>query len=238
MTQEYRKEKNGIIYEIAKPEHYEDMKRLFLHDFMDREPLSMAAGHNNEFKTDEEKDFIFGSFTSLAVFHQFTSFRSEIMRKWLTPLHESQLSILAKDAATNEIIGLRTCKILRKGCKKESNIEGSISSYLEDLKNFDLFEKYGVEEIIEFTFLVVKHTHTRQGIAKELVLKAMELAKERGFCAVTVIATNPITISMFEKLNFDILKELSISDYTIDGVKAFPNAVEGHIGKLYGKKLL
>ncbi|KAK2719213.1 arylalkylamine N-acetyltransferase-like 2 isoform X2 [Artemia franciscana] len=219
MTQEYRKEKNGIIYEIAKPEHYEDMKRLFLHDFMDREPLSMAAGHNNEFKTDEEKE-------------------SEIMRKWLTPLHESQLSILAKDAATNEIIGLRTCKILRKGCKKESNIEGSISSYLEDLKNFDLFEKYGVEEIIEFTFLVVKHTHTRQGIAKELVLKAMELAKERGFCAVTVIATNPITISMFEKLNFDILKELSISDYTIDGVKAFPNAVEGHIGKLYGKKLL
>ena len=52
---------------------------------------------------------------------------------------------------------------------------GSISSYLEDLKNFDLFEKYGVEEIIEFTFLVVKHTHTRQGIAKVIVFWVFDM---------------------------------------------------------------
>jgi len=56
MTREYREEKDGIVYEIAKPEHYEAVKRLFLNDFLEREPLALAAANNNKFKTDEEQE--------------------------------------------------------------------------------------------------------------------------------------------------------------------------------------
>ena len=66
----------------------------------------------------------------------------------------------------------------------------------------------------------------------------MKIVKKQGYRAVIVSATNPITMNMFEKQKFDMLKELSISNYTIDGIKAFPNATAGQVGKLFGKALV
>ena len=45
MTRNFDDVKNGIKYEIAKLEHYKIVKHMFLHDYLEREPLVLASGH-------------------------------------------------------------------------------------------------------------------------------------------------------------------------------------------------
>ncbi|XP_055608245.1 uncharacterized protein LOC129755656 [Uranotaenia lowii] len=74
-------------------------------------------------------------------------------------------------------------------------------------------EKFGVSDAYEIQIVGVHPDFRGRSIAKELVRKQLQLAKEKGFKGVYVDCSNVFTAKIMESLEFEIVNEIVLENY-------------------------
>lgn len=89
-----------------------------------------------------------------------------------------------------------------------------ILNFMDHLyKDIDLFEKYEVDRMFVFHMIAVDSNFGGRGIGTELVLRGIEHATRHGFRVLTSETTGAISGKIFQKLGFNLIKELNYDDY-------------------------
>lgn len=81
----------------------------------------------------------------------------------------------------------------------------------------DVFEKFGVNSLLEIMFLAVLKDYGRQGIGYELCKYSVENAKKYDHKLVTSLFTGRNTQVIGRKLGFDVVLEESFNEYSFNG---------------------
>ncbi|KAH0552181.1 uncharacterized protein LOC123271047 [Cotesia glomerata] len=164
------------------------------------------------------------------------------------------LSVVAIDVNTREVVGVILNKVLTPLPKNQkSNLEvfGKNSKHkaskcfanvnINIESRVDLFDLYKVNCILEMTFLTVKKTHQRKGIAELLMSLTLKLVNElrRGIAKKTSVDFNRTSVNnanaipslvsgtftstysqkISDKLGFDNIMEVSYDDVIFNGQK-------------------
>lgn len=81
----------------------------------------------------------------------------------------------------------------------------------------DIFEKFGVDSLMEIMFLSVLREYGRNGIGYELCKYSIELAKKLNLKLVTSLFTGKNSQFIGKKLGFDKIVEESFNNFSFDG---------------------
>lgn len=111
--------------------------------------------------------------------------------------------------------------------------------FMEKLEEvYNPFRQLNTDTGMELTFLGVRESHCKQGIARQLAEESIQLARQMGMTFVQSIATNPGTVHLFESLGFETKSEMKLVDFFMDdGLPAFPQAKSTDISR-YVVKIL
>lgn len=148
------------------------------------------------------------------------------------------------------LIAFRTSSILTKAglATEKSATAGNdgdpvqqILGHLKDLwlAKTTVFTTNSDAKVMKFIALGVDARYEGLGLAKELLNKAMDKARETGCSAVMVVASAFATQHLFGKrLGFELMGQVRYSDFrTKDGKRPFENLHEPEFVEIYEKKL-
>ncbi|XP_072384928.1 arylalkylamine N-acetyltransferase 1-like [Diabrotica undecimpunctata] len=143
----------------------------------------------------------------------------------------------------DQIVGLCLSGPMEKGeqltfdCQNEKyNKLVRLLDYAE--KQCDPFEIYpNSTKGISVQVISVRKDFTGRGIAAELLQKACDLAKQRGYDFVDMACTSLYSAKLSEKLNFELKYSLKYTDYKENGEVVFKPELPHTTLKIYLKKL-
>ncbi|KAJ1524776.1 hypothetical protein ONE63_009652 [Megalurothrips usitatus] len=143
------------------------------------------------------------------------------------------LSVMALDEATGRVAGVALNGVLWPGDLDEAQ---SKLAGMDDVKfrrifgllysvnkRLDLFAAYGVDRIFECRILSVDHHYRGRGLARSLLQRSIDAAKEAGFQIMKGDATGLFSQRAAASMGFQTLHELLYEEYKDDGGEiAFP----------------
>jgi len=104
-----------------------------------------------------------------------------------------------------------------------------IWSFLEHLeKDYNAFEKLGVERGMELVFLCVAEEFLGLGLARRLTEETIALARRHKLPFIKSNPTTPATHHLFQSVGFQKICQMSLQDFNLDGLN-FPFADEDDI---------
>ena len=104
----------------------------------------------------------------------------------------------------------------------EDRVIWSFLEYLE--KDYNAFEKLGVESGMELVFLCVAEDLKGMGLARRLTEETIALARRHKLSFIKSNPTTPATHHLFHSVGFQKIREMSLQDFNIDGGPGFPHA--------------
>ncbi|TDG42207.1 hypothetical protein AWZ03_011367 [Drosophila navojoa] len=194
-------------YKLITADHFERVIEHLRRNFFADEPLNRAAG-----------------------LCQHGGGNAELEHHSLTTLQD-QLSIMAVDGRKDsnnygEIAGVILNGVLRPGDTEqalEKLQESSDANYKKIFEllyghslQVDLFERYNVEQIFDVRILSVDARYRGQGIAKELVRRAEQVARNSGFQLLKADATGIFSQKILCSQGFQPFSEQLYAKYTND----------------------
>ncbi|XP_034255898.1 dopamine N-acetyltransferase [Thrips palmi] len=143
------------------------------------------------------------------------------------------LSEMALDAATNQVVGVALNGVLWPGDLDQAQAK---LSDMDDAKfrrifgllysvnrRLDLFAAFNVDRIFECRILSVDHRYRGRGLARTLLARSLQAAKDAGFQLVKEDATGLFSQRAAESMGFQTLHEMPYEEYkNEDGGIAFP----------------
>ena len=156
---------------------------------------------------------------------------------------EDNLSWCALEESTGEMIGLRINQhesidnlpdvlptfeqYVKSGWSKELS---SILVLLDDVFNAkEIMRQYKETKMLVLWALCVHSAHGKKGIGGELVRRALIHGKDcAGYSLAGVVCTNSFGKNIFEKMEFEKVKEIKYSSYTVEGKYLFRNIDKLH----------
>ena len=132
---------------------------------------------------------------------------------------KQNLSIMAVSDDTNEMMGIRTCRIAKKS--DETDFSHVTYENVKDMWTFlchkdgemDLFNRFSMEEMFHFVALAVHQKYRRRGLGFILLSAGVALAKQLGFKAVKGEGTSNFSQRIYEKRGFETILEIPYSQY-------------------------
>ncbi|RZF35578.1 hypothetical protein LSTR_LSTR005106 [Laodelphax striatellus] len=134
------------------------------------------------------------------------------------------LSVMALDTETGEVIGVALNGVQHMGDlnaaqeKLEKMTDGSFKQIFGLLyslnQTLDLFSKYEVENIFECRILSVDSRFRGRGLAKELMRRSEEVAKDAGFKVFKEDATGLFSQKIAASLGHETVYQMEYSSYT------------------------
>lgn len=143
------------------------------------------------------------------------------------------LSEMALDAATGQVVGVALNGVLWPGDLDQAQAKLSdmndakfrrIFGLLYSVnKRLDLFAAYHVDRIFECRILSVDHRYRGRGLARTLLQRSLQAAKDAGFELVKEDATGLFSQRAADSMGFQTLYEMRYEDYKDEhGSVAFP----------------
>ena len=158
---------------------------------------------------------------------------------------QQNLSLALISCETDEMIGIQILTIAQKHKLNPDDFKNSekarqlmsFVAYKDTVVN--VFDYYDVDELFAIFELAVHRDHRRKGIGCKLMLAATIFVSRMdiGPCVIKGNAASNYSKRIFEKLNFDNIKEVKFEDYKVDGVQVITSAGEVNSFKMYGKIL-
>ena len=91
-------------------------------------------------------------------------------------------------------------------------------------QDVDFFAQYEVERMFVFNMIAVDSGFGGRGIGTQLMMRAVQFAFDKGFRVLTAETTGVASAKIFQKLDFQQVKEMAYDDYTDEeGNKPFKN---------------
>ena len=157
---------------------------------------------------------------------------------------EDNMSVGIVSKSTGNLVGFRIMSIISKDEHDIDTEEVTSEKFkiVEDFLNYlagfnNVFEHYGVEDVVHFFGLGVHRDWRKKGIGSKLMQAAMTLVANLGIGPVVITGEGSSNYSkkIFEKFGFDILAGVVFADYKINGQEVFKNLGEHKCERLYGK---
>lgn len=171
---------------------------------------------------------------------------AEYGRVGLTP--NNCLSLAAYDDATGNLAAVRISRVLHK--EQALGDSHSIDEYygdylpvidimaqLDQMVKPNIFDKYGVDRVLEFRVLSVGSKYRQRGLAFEMCLRSLRLAKQKGIPLVIAYFTSNFSKRVGEKLGFTLESEIMYEDYKFNGELAFKHMGNHKACTLMSKKV-
>ena len=137
----------------------------------------------------------------------------------LCSLLKENLSIMAVSDDTNEIMGVRTCRVAKATDKSDfsdvtyENVKALWTFLTHKDTEIDIYNHYHVSEMFHFVNLAVHKKFRRRGLGSILLGAGVALAKELGFKAIKGEGTSDISQRIYEKHNFTTVYEMRYDQY-------------------------
>ncbi len=215
------------MYQLVTPEQYKEALDLFNDFFLPLNPVQRAVGCTTQTDSSDQ----------------------EILK-----CLKQGLSWCVIDERTGKIVGVRITgsekitelpdtmptfdKYLQHGWSKEwSAIWVLLNSAMDVKKTLTTYQE---SKMLELFALCVHPDHQKLGIATELVKRTLDHGVKCGFSFAGVICTSAYAQRLFEKLEFEKVKELCYATYVDSGTKSllFKDVEEPHKAVIsYVKKL-
>lgn len=152
------------------------------------------------------------------------------LRSWLQSLLEQDISWLAIDKTNGQIAGvLVVCETTPESCQRkaeamttlaESNRGNErLANYFKVQKqvfNRSIFEMAQVEMLYELFILLVLEKYQRQGVANQLMSRAIEHGIAKGYAKQLCYATSDATYRIAAKHGFLTHRQVQLKDIIID----------------------
>lgn len=165
----------------------------------------------NQFMPDETICGAFG-----VVWNQFSEQK-------ISSVLKQNLSIMAVSDDTNEMMGIRTCRIAKKSDVNDlshvtyENVKDMWTFLCHKDEEMDLFNRFNLEEMFHFVTLAVHKNYRRRGLGFILLSAGVALAKELGFKAVKGEGTSTFSQRIYEKRGFETILEIPYNQYAYKG---------------------
>ena len=139
--------------------------------------------------------------------------------KKILSLLKENLSIMAVSDDTNEVMGIRTCRVAKETDK--SDFSDVTYENVRDLWTFlthkdaelDLYNRFNISEMFHFVNLAVHKKFRQRGLGSILLGTAVALAKELGFKAIKGEGTSEVSQRIYEKHEFKLVCEMRYDQY-------------------------
>ncbi|KRT82323.1 Acetyltransferase [Oryctes borbonicus] len=152
------------------------------------------------------------------------------------------ISLLTR-SETGELVGICLNSIKAKDDPEDEPITDPIFGKIAKLLGFayeesKVFEKFpDIDRVLSVDIISVDREFQGHGIAKILMDKTRDLAREKGIKMIRVDCTSYFSARASEKLGMECVYELKYADYKEDGVQVF-NPEPPHTGlKVYVQRL-
>ena len=129
------------------------------------------------------------------------------------------VSIMAVEDKSNEIMGVFLCNVKKKSDKTdlasfsdESMREKFIFTSQKE-PAYDIFARSGIDAVFYLGNVSVHNDYRQQGLGFILFESAVAFAKALGFKGITGEGTSNFSQKLFEKLGFETILRLAYSDY-------------------------
>lgn len=182
---------DGGHLELITQDRYDDVKDIMVNHFMPDETICKAFG---------------------VVWNPFSE------QKFLAVL-KLNLSIMAVSEDTNEVMGIRTCRVTKKNDVNDfsdvtyENVKDLWTFLCHRDNEMDLFNRFNLTEIFHFVNLGVHRKYRRRGLGYILLSAGVALAKELGFKAVKGEGTSNFSQRIYEKRGFETVLEIPYNQY-------------------------
>ena len=129
------------------------------------------------------------------------------------------LSIMAVSDDTNEVMGIRTCRVIKQSDKSDlsdvtyENVKAMWTFLGHKDEEIDLFSRVGVSEMFHFVTLGVHKKYRRRGLGSILLGAGIALAKEVGFKAIRGEGTSSFSQRIYDKHGFETVIEIPYNQY-------------------------
>lgn len=117
-------------------------------------------------------------------------------------------------------------------CPEEEPLKALLTLTTLQEKEINVFERYEVDEVVDFFILAVKEKYRCMGVAGRLFAASVAMCWELGFKAIKGGGTSSYSHKLYDNQGFESLSTLALDTYYHNG------GTGGHITrKLYGLKI-
>ena len=187
----------GLQYVLIKEDRYEEMLDFYRDHFILDEPLAQSLGLVMEGE----------------------------LRGLLRSALQEHLSIALVSLATGEIVGGRVMKIENRNdvhdvsTLKTETLRKIVGIMTELDRRCNIYDFYGVDDVIHFYSFWVHRNYRRRGIGEKLMRAAVCFVSHLDLDDVVIKGegTSNFSQRVFEKIGFDVLSEIVYGEYKVDG---------------------
>lgn len=171
---------------------------------------------------------------------------SDCRRKLLLERYRDNLSLLLVSEVTNEIIGVRTIKVIPAGGStlnlntiEDERIRKVLTFLRHKQSEMDVYKYFGVDVAVNFINLGIHRDFRNRGLGSTLMKAALLYVKDIGIDPVCITGegTSNYSQNIYEKFGFEVMHCVNYDDYKVDGEVVFKNTGDNKSCKFYVKKL-
>jgi ribosomal protein S18 acetylase RimI-like enzyme len=156
-------------------------------------------------------------------------------RTYVRWLAGKDLSFLAKDAVTGELLGFVFCfDFLDDPGRESPELQEFIRHFRQAVAMIDELEARHIRResvrpgsVLHIFQIGVNRKGRREGIARAMIRRVLTRAKERGFGQVVTDCTGPASRQVFEQCGFSVMGFSSYDSFYMDGTCFFDGLVGG-----------
>jgi ribosomal protein S18 acetylase RimI-like enzyme len=199
--------------ELVSPDRYDAVYQIVKECFVDDEPLGKSIGL------------------------QWTKDLEEVWKDTLS----HNLSVILVNEDNGDIMGFRAIRVTSKGehwddnAFQDDNLKKLFSFFAYSSNSFNVFERFGLEEVFEFFGLGVAKKYRQRGIGAFMIEFAVKFVHNLGVnpCFIKSTATSNFSKKIFENAGFEFLAEFPYDTYRVNGEIVFNNTGEHKSMKMY-----
>jgi len=194
---------SGISYRIATPPRYDEIQDLLFTNFWADEPMSSALKMYDGLN------------------------RSSVLEQYATDVLNENMSIMAIDEKTDEILGICINEAIHpSNVDPDTELQTFVKAYDDpkfvqmhrvihavNQKAGDLFKEFDTNTLFYLNILTIGQNSRKGGLGKDLLHRSVMLAETLGFSAIKTEATGLYSRKAMEKLGFHANAMYSYSDY-------------------------
>ncbi|KAM7431002.1 hypothetical protein ABFA07_018366 [Porites harrisoni] len=168
---------------------------------------------------------------------------NELLNEVTLAILKMNLSVCMMTRDTREIMGVQITGVKTKSdppenfCPEEEPLKALLTLTTLQEKEVNVFERYEVDEVVDFLALAVKEKYRRMGVAGRLFAASVSMCRELGFKAIKGRGTSSYSHKLYDKQGFEPLSTLALDTYYHNG-QPVSEGTGGHTTrKLYGLKI-
>jgi len=191
-----KRDDGNFVFKLITPDNYDSVVKFMWDEFLDNAPISVALNYSANEPRSEVND---GIRSTLNGGLSFCALDRENQIAALMLIRIQRPSERVKDVS----------KLKNEALKMDILVEEHLS-----LPEVNLFEKYKVDAILDFSVLSVAKRYQRRGLGKKIVGIALDNVKKSGqFHLATCFCTAAGSQRIFPEFGFSVVQKSLLSDY-------------------------